>query len=132
MTCKPGATFVSALCFVSASEPESQTTGQNPAITLQRQTRASLCPKRAYDKGAYNKRFPTEECMTAAIYAPQRGRACYLCTPWCHSHRQLQCLGHSHVCLQLPTQGIQAGWVPFCATGGTDTWYFYCIPGSLL
>ena len=66
------ATFVSALCFVSASEPESQTAGQNPAITLQTQTRAGLCPKCAYDKSAYSKHFPAEESVTAAIYAPQR------------------------------------------------------------
>lgn len=58
--------------------------------------------------------------MTPAIYVPQKSRACYLHSPWC--------LGHSEV-FETLTQGIQTEVVPFCARGGTGTWYSDCILG---
>lgn len=88
-----------ARCFVAASDSESQTASQNPAITFQRQTRTGLCPKCVSYKSVQRKRIPREDCGMGTREEPSRLSG----QPWCHKN----------ICLKPQYRGFMPNWCLF-------------------
>lgn len=103
------------LCFVSASEPESHTTGQNPAIPFQTQTRAgSALSARAAGVPTANVSRGTNARQQPYIRTPKGPRMLSVqpLVPQLQAaavFRALRCV------FETPAQGIQAGLVPLGA-----------------